>query len=125
MLTAKQELFATKVAEGMSYSDAYRFAYNTKRMTDKSIWEKSSELANSVKVAERLKQLRDMVAKPNIMSAMDRKKWLTDVINDRETDINARLRAADLLNRMEGEYVQKVEAEVNSKVNIKIGLSDD
>ena len=109
----------------MSYSDAYRFAYNTKRMTDKSIWEKSSELANSVKVAERLKQLRDMVAKPNIMSAMDRKKWLTDVINDRETDINARLRAADLLNRMEGEYVQKVEAEVNSKVNIKIGLSDD
>ena len=125
MLTAKQELFATKVAEGMSYSDAYRFAYDTKRMTDKSIWEKSSELANSVKVGERLRQLRDMAAQRNIMSAQDRKKWLTDVINDKETDINARLRAADLLNRMEGEYVQKVEAAVTNAVNINIELTDE
>jgi phage terminase small subunit len=125
MLTPKQELFAVKVAEGMNYSDAYRSAYNTKKMTDKSIWEKASELANSVKVAERLKQLRDMNAKASIMSAKDRKMWLTSVINDRDADINARLRAADLLNRMEGEYVQKVEANVVNEVNINIELVDD
>lgn len=126
MLTAKQEKFAQSVAlEDMNYSDAYRSAYNTSRMTDKSVWEKASELAKDVKVTARVRELRDMAAKSTIMTAQRRKEWLTEVINNEELDINARLKASDQLNRMDGEYVQKVEANVNTDVVINIELSDD
>jgi hypothetical protein len=125
MLTDNQEKFAKCVAEGMSYSDAYRSAYNTSKMTDKSVWEKASELASNVKVAARLKEIRDINARPSIISAQKRKEWLTEVINNPEVDINARLRASDQLNRMEGEYVQKVETELKNAMSIHIELSDD
>ena len=72
-----------------------------------------------------LVELRDKVDSPKIMSAQRRKEWLTEVINDANMDINARLKASDQLNRMEGEYVQKVEADVKSEVTINIELSDD
>ena len=113
MLTAKQEEFAKKIAEGMTQADAYRFAYNTSRMTDKSIIEKASELASNVNITARVRELRDMAAKPTIMTAQQRKEWLTEVINDPEIDINARLKASDQLNRMDGEYVTKVEGNLN------------
>jgi phage terminase small subunit len=125
MLTAKQEDFAKRIAEGMNQSDAYRSAYNTSRMTDKSVWEKASELAKDVKVTARVKELRDMAAKSTIMTAQQRKEWLTEVINNPEVDINARLKASDQLNRMDGEYTQKIEANVVNDVTINIELSDD
>ena len=125
MLTAKQEEFAKGIAEGMTQADAYRSAYNAKRMTDKSIIEKASELAKNVNITERVKELRDMAAKSTIMTAQRRKEWLTEVINDPEVDINARLKASDQLNRMDGEYTQKIEASVTNAVNICIELSED
>lgn len=125
MLTAKQEEFAKGIAEGMTQADAYRSAYNTSRMTDKSIWEKASALAKDVKVTARVKELRDMAAKSTIMTAQQRKEWLTEVINDPDIDINAKLKASDQLNRMDGEYVQKVEANVVNEVTINVELVDE
>lgn len=125
MLTNKQELFAQKIAEGMSQADAYRSAYSCKNMSDNAIYREASLLVDNPNVAQRLKELRDMAAKPSIMSAQKRKEWLTEVINDPEVDINARLRASDQLNKMEGEYIQKVETELKNAVSIHIELSDD
>jgi phage terminase small subunit len=125
MLTANQEEFAKKVAEGMNYADAYRFAYPKQRMSDKTIWEAASRLKDNPKVLARIKEIRDINARPSIISAQKRKEWLTEVINDPDIDINAKLKASDQLNRMEGEYVQKVEAAVTNAVNISIELSDD
>lgn len=124
-LTPKQEQFAKAIAlDGMNYSDAYRSAYNTERMSDKTINEKASLLKDDDKVRARIKELRKEIDTPRIMSAQKRKEWLTEVINDTEVDINARLKASDQLNRMDGEYVQKVEAEVKNAVNINIELVD-
>lgn len=125
MLTAKQEEFAKAIAEGMNQSDAYRSAYSTNRMTDKTVWENASRLMSDSKVLARVKELRDMAAKSTIMTAQKRKEWLTEIINNPEIDINARLKASDQLNRMDGEYIQKVETEVKNAVNISIELSDD
>ena len=126
MLTAKQEQFAKAIAlDGMSYSDAYRSAYDTSKMTDKTINEKASLLKSNDKVRARIKELKKEVDSPRIMSAQKRKEWLTEIINDPNTDINARLKASDQLNRMEGEYVQKVEADVKSEFTINIELSDE
>lgn len=114
MLTPKQEQFAKAIAlDGMSYSDAYRSAYDTKRMTDKTINEKASRLKDECKIRTRIKELTDVVDTPKIMSAQKRKEWLTEVINDTEVDINARLKASDQLNRMEGEYTTKIEGNLN------------
>lgn len=125
MLTAKQEAFARNIVEGMSQSDAYRSAYNTKRMTDKSIWEKASALANDVKVMARIRELRDKIASSSIMTAQERLEWLTGLITDDDTDVNAKLKAVDIMNKMQGEYVQKIEANVESEVNINIELIDE
>ena len=126
MLTAKQEKFAQSIAlEDMNQADAYRSAYDTSRMTDKTVHEKASILANNDKVRTRILELRQETVTPKIITAQKRKEWLTEVINDPNVDINARLKASDQLNKMDGEYVQKVEAAVTNAVNISIELSDD
>jgi hypothetical protein len=109
----------------MNKSDAYRTAYDTSRMTDKTVNEKASLLASNDKVRARIKELSEQAVSPKIISAQKRKEWLTEVINDLNVDINARLRASDQLNRMEGEYVQKVETELKNALSIHIELSDD
>lgn len=125
MLTAKQELFARKVVEGMSQADAYRSAYSTKRMSDKQIWEEASKLASSPKVAQRIKELRDKAANESILTAQERMKWLTELIRNQDEGTNEKLKAIDLLNKMSGEYVQRVEAEVKQETTICVELVDD
>lgn len=60
-LTAKQEAFAVRVVAGDSLADAYRAAYPGGSKTDKSTWELASRLAQNVKVASRIKELRQPV----------------------------------------------------------------
>lgn len=113
MLTANQEKFVQNIIEGMSQADAYRSAYPKQKMTDKTVWETASKLMKNPKVTARVQELRDKVASASIMSAQKRQEWLTEVIQDTKIDINARLKASDQLNRMQGEYVTKVEGNLN------------
>lgn len=125
MLTAKQEKFVQNLLEGMTQADAYRSAYNTNKMTDKSVWEKASELASNVKVAERLKELRDKLANEKIMTAQERLQWLTNLVKSEEASNTDKLKALDIMNKMDGEYVQKIAAEVQTETTINIELVDD
>jgi phage terminase small subunit len=125
MLTAKQEAFVQKIIEGYSQADAYRSAYSCKRMSDKTIWENASRLMADSKVAARVMELRNELAKPSIMSAQERLEWLTQLIKSEDESTTDKLKAADIMNKMQGEYVQKVEAAVTNAVNINIELSDD
>jgi phage terminase small subunit len=143
MLTAKQEQFVKGIIEGKSQADAYRAAYNVKKMSDKTIWENASRLMADSKVTARIKELRDQCAKDTIMTAQQRLEFLTEVINgtkgekvlqvvDGETveveipaSMKNKLSAIDIMNKMQGEYTQKVEASVTNAVNICIELSDD
>ena len=124
MLTPKQEMFVQNMVKGMSQADAYRASYACKNMSDKTIHEAASRLANDSKISARLSELRQQLTKETIMSAQERLEWLTGVIKGEE-DINAKLKALDIMNKMQGEYVQKVEANVSSEVNINIELVDD
>lgn len=124
MLTEKQEKFAQSVVLGeMNYSDAYRSAYDTSRMTDKTVNEKASLLASQDKIKARILELRNETITPKVMSAQRRKEKLTELAN--AEDPNVAMKAIDLLNKMDGEYVQKVEAEVKNAISINIELSDD
>jgi phage terminase small subunit len=125
MLTAKQEQFVQNIIQGMSQADAYRSAYPNQKMSDKTVWETASKLMSNPKVIARLSELRNELAKPSIMSAQERLEWLTERIADDDIDINAKLKAIDIMNKMQGEYVQKVETEIKNAVNINIELSDE
>jgi phage terminase small subunit len=113
MLTPKQEAFVQNIIQGMSQADAYRSAYPNQRMSDKTVWETASKLMNNPKVITRLTELRNELAKPSIMSAQERLEWLTDIVHDNVTNIDGKLRAVDIMNKMTGEYVQKVEGSLN------------
>ena len=125
MLTPKQEVFVQNLVKGMSQADAYRSAYNTQNMSDKTIHEAASRVVADSKVSARLFELRNAIAQGAIMSAQKRLEWLTERINDEDVDINAKLKAVDLMNKMQGEYVQKIEADVKSDVTINIELMDE
>ena len=131
MLTAKQELFVNKIIEGMSQADAYRAAYSTKNMSDKTIHEAASRLVSDSKVSARLAELRGQLTKETIMTAQQRLEYLTRIVNGTEkeiipqivggtvveieasTAIKTRLNALDIMNKMTGEYVTKVEGSLN------------
>lgn len=57
-LTIKQEKFCLKYLECGNASEAYRYAYRCGKSTDKLVWESSSKLLNSPKVATRVKELQ-------------------------------------------------------------------
>lgn len=113
MLTEKQETFVKNIIEGMNQADAYRSAYPNQRMLDKTIWETASKLMKNPKVVARLTELRNELAKPSILTAQDRLEWLTNVVNNENETIQARLSASDQMNKMQGSYVTKIEGNLN------------
>ena len=125
MLTAKQEAFVQNILQGMSQADAYRSAYDASKMTDKTIHEKASLLAGQDKIKARLNELRGQLANEKIMSAQKRMEWLTDLVMNAEASNTDKLKALDILNKMDGEYIQKIAAEVQTETTINIELVDD
>lgn len=131
MLTPKQEQFVQNIIKGMSQADAYRSAYSCENMSDNAIYVNASKLASNTKVELRLSELRNELAKPSIMTAQERLEYLTGIVNEtkqehikgfvegveveyeRPADLNAKMKAIDIMNKMTGEYVTKVEGSLN------------
>lgn len=134
MLTAKQEKFVRNLIQGMSQREAYKNSYNAENMTDKSIDEEACRLFNDVKISSRYKELQDRLEDATIMTAKERLEYLTEVIMGLQgenivevvdgeeiertvpTSIKNRLSAIDIMNKMQGEYVTKVEGNVSVKL---------
>ena len=125
MLTPKQEKFVQGIIEGKSQADAYRSAYSAKNMSDNAIYREASLLMSSPKITQRLNELRNDMMTPAIMSAQERLKWLTDLVNSDEETTADKLKACEIMNKMTGEYVQKVVADVDTTYSINIDLVDD
>ena len=133
MLTAKQEKFVHNIVKGMSQIEAYKDAYNANRMSDNAISVEASRLMQNPKIALRHKELADAVAKPAIMTAQERLEFLTRVIKGEEKEkvmnivngeevvteipslLKTKLNAVDIMNKMQGEYVTKIDADVSVK----------
>ena len=125
MLTDKQEKFCVNVATGMTLADAYKNSYNTDNMVDNSIYCESSKLMSNPKIIQRVEELRKEIRADKIMSAVQRKEFLTNMImNDIEANRTDKLKALDILNKMDGEYITKVEANVDLS-DIRVEIRDD
>lgn len=123
MLTPKQEKFIQNIISGMSQREAYKNSYNAKKMADDTIDNKACKLFNSDKIRARYQELMKRLEDKAIMTAEERMIWLTKVINcdikvkqeyDNEIKeydpyISDRLKALDMLNKMDGQYTTKIE----------------
>lgn len=131
-LTIKQEKFVQSLLKGMSQREAYKNSYDASNMKNETIDRRASELFKNGKVKARYEELNKRAEDKAIMSAIERKKWLTKVINcdvkvkqeyDNEIKeydpyMSDRLKALDMLNKMDGVYVTKVNGDIN--VNKKL-----
>ena len=134
MLTAKQEKFVRNLIEGMTQREAYKNSYNAENMADKTIDEKACLLFADEKVRARFKELQDQLAKASIMTAQERLIYLTEIVKDIQGEkvlevvngevkeytapasVKNKLSAIDIMNKMQGEYVTKVEGNVSVKL---------
>ncbi len=140
MLTGKQEKFVRNIIQGMPQKEAYMNAYDCENMADDSIRIEAHRLINNPNITHRLKELQDKIDDAYIMTATERLRYLTDVIRgieqeyvetkdgedvERPATLRERMQAIDLMNKMQGEYVTKVDANVNADVNIVVELVDE
>lgn len=122
MLTIKQEKFVQNIIRGMSQRDAYKNSYNASNMKNDTIDNKACNLFKKDKIRARYEELLKKIEDKAIMSAEERQIWLSKVIKGdikitREYDdelkeyepyMSDRLKALDILNKMTGQYVEKV-----------------
>lgn len=61
-LTEKQERFCLKYTECLNASEAYRYAYDCRKMSAKSVWRKAAELMANGNVAARIEYIQSHIA---------------------------------------------------------------
>lgn len=131
MLTAKQEKFVRNLIQGMSQREAYKRSYDAGNMLDTSIDVEACKLFNDPKIAQRYSELIERAATASVMTAQERLEYLTGIVYgteqevikgliegveveyERPADLNTRMKAIDIMNKMQGEYVQKIEGNLN------------
>jgi len=67
-LTPKQERFVQECLKGERQVDAYRIAYDCENMAEKTIWEESCRVAANRKVAAKLFEMQERVAKRTLVT---------------------------------------------------------
>ncbi len=105
-MTPPQEKFARLVAEGKPQAEAFRECYpRSAKWKDKSVWERASALAASVKVRSRVAELRKAANAKTALKIGEMQTILSDRIRaivDEGGDTADLCRAADSLARISG-----------------------
>ena len=110
-MTYKQELFIQEyIKTGNATSSAIKAGYSKK--TARAI---GQENLTKPALKKRIEELSQKIANNNIMAAKERQEYLTKLINSDYVKVSDKLKALDILNKMTGEYTQKVE--VNGNIN--------
>lgn len=106
---ARHEKFAQGIASGMRQRPAYRAAFpSSEKWKDATVDKRASELYNTEAINERVRELSAQASTEAIMTAIQRKEWLSRIIRSDEEMTKDKLKAIDLLNRMEGEYTDNL-----------------
>ena len=96
-MTYKQELFIQEyIKTGNTTNSAIKAGYS--KRTAKSIGQRLLTFVDIKKIANN-----------NIMTARERQEYLTKLINSDDVKVSDKLKALDILNKMTGEYIQRVE----------------
>ncbi len=110
-LNARQKAFCEfYVAMGNATEAAIKAGYK-----EKNARFIGSENLTKANIKEYIEELQEKAKGNRIMTAIERREFLTLMIKDGAVKDTDRLKALDILNKMDGEYTQKVE--VNGNIN--------
>ena len=110
-LNARQKAFCEfYVASGNATDAAIKAGYK-----EKNARFIGSENLTKANIKEYIEELQEKAKGNRIMTAIERREFLTSMIKDGAVKDTDRLKALDILNKMDGEYTQKVE--VNGNIN--------
>ena len=120
-LNARQKAFceyyvacgnATEAAIKAGYSETYSKT-------------RTNVLLQNVEICRYINELQEKTKTSRIMTAIERREFLTSMIKDGAVKDTDRLKALDILNKMDGEYTQKVEVNGNINSNPFSNLTTD
>ena len=123
---AKHEKFVRSLVEGLSQRKAYLAAFPTaKKWKPETVDVKASQLFSDDKIKLRYQELQSATASDAILSRQGRMKILTEIATDKAQLPKPRMQAIDILNKMDGEYVKKIEATVSTSLSDVASKVDD
>lgn len=120
MLTVKQEKFIQNILNGMTQRQAYKDAYDVKNMKDESIDVEACKLFNDAKIAQRYQELLKEMEKTAVMSALEKRKLLKEMILNDKNSMGDRLKALDIDNKMSGEYIENLKVESDNTLDVTV-----
>lgn len=120
-LNARQKAFCEYyVASGNATDSAIKAGYK-----EKYAGVNADKLLKNTNIQKYIEELQEKAKGNRIMTAIERREFLTKMILKEETKDTDRLKAVDILNKMDGEYTQKVEVNGNINSNPFNGLTTD
>ena len=103
-----QEKFCIEFVRCGNATEAYKRA-GYKARSDKVAGTAAARLLGNVGIQQRIVELRREMDSHKIMDAAERRELLTRFARDEDTGKTDRLRAMDLLNKMDGVYINKTQ----------------
>jgi phage terminase small subunit len=103
-----QERFCIEFVKSGNATEAYKAA-GYKVRSDRVAGAAAARLLGNVCIQETIAKLRDELSSEKIMDAKERRELLTQFARDDETPKQDRLKAMDLLNKMDGVYINKTQ----------------
>lgn len=115
------EKFVQGLIKGKSQRQAYRDAFpRSNRWKDETVDTHASRLRNqNGKVLARFKELTQKAADESVITSVERKQTLTKFIKDKDLSPNDKMKAIDLLNKMDGTYVNNVQLTGSVNTNLR------
>ena len=112
-LNARQKKFAEYYAQSGNAAESARRAGYSKSYAE----HRTDEMLRNVDISEYIKELSDKLKDERILSAKDRQLILSEIARNKNhiEETGDVIKAIDLLNKMTGEYLNKVE--VNGSLN--------
>jgi phage terminase small subunit len=111
-VNARQKKFAEFYAQsGNAAWSAVQAGYS-----EKFVNTNASKLLQNTTISEYIRELTEKAQDERIMTAKERQAMLSDIARGTAATQD-RLRAVDILNKMTGEYVTKIEGSISAEVN--------
>lgn len=113
-MTERQKKFAEYYAQCGNAAESARKAGYSKNYAE----HRTDEMLRNVEIADYIRELTEAAQTARIMTARERQAILSDIAKDNQNELSDRIRAIDTLNKMTGEYTQKVS--IDGDVGVKI-----
>ena len=120
-LNARQKAFCEYyVVSGNATDAAIKAGYK-----EKNARKIGSENLTKMDIKKYIKELQEKAKTSRIMTAVERREFLTEIIKNGNEKVQDRLKALDILNKMDGEYIEKMQLSGQVNTNPLSGLTTE